>query len=145
LNCGPAGPQFRGETFNAATFELSHRLAGIPVLPVLMILFGVAEAFTALTHHFFGVRIAEANIASYAGAAIGSLYAVAGLLVLTLRKFAVAGAIVLLMLVIAGRIVMLLAGLYLIDTIKQVLALSGGTAIAAGLAVYIGLQWHRFR
>ena len=118
---------------------------GLPGIPVLMILFGVAEALAALTHHFFGVRIAEDHIASYAGAAIGTLYAVAGLLVLTMRKFAVAAAIVLLVLVIAGRIAMLLAGLYVIDTTKQILALSGGTAIAAGFAVHIGLQWHRFR
>ena len=130
---------------NAGEFELSQRLVGLPGIPVLMILFGVAEALAALTHHFFGVRIAEDHIASYAGAAIGTLYAVAGLLVLTMRKFAVAAAIVLLVLVIAGRIAMLLAGLYVIDTTKQILALSGGTAIAAGFAVHIGLQWHRFR
>jgi hypothetical protein len=127
---------------NAGKFELSQRLPGIPVL---MILFGVAEASTALTHHFFGVRIAQDHIAPYAGAAIGTLYAVAGLLVNTMRKFAVAGAIGLLVLVIAGRIAMLVAGLYLIDTTKQILALSGGTAVAAWFAVYIGLQWDRFR
>ena len=145
MNCGSSGPQFTGTTLNAGKFELSQRLVGLPGIPVLMILFGVAEALAALTHHFFGVRIVDDNIASYAGAAIGTLYAVAGLLVLTMRKFAVAAAIVLLVLVIAGRIAMLLAGLYVIDTTKQILALSGGTAIAAGFAVHIGLQWHRFR
>jgi hypothetical protein len=131
--------------FNAESLELSRRLAGMPVISALMILFGVAEALAALTHHFFGVRLVEDHFASYAGAAIGTLYAVAGLLVLTMKKIAVAAAIVLLVLVIAGRISMLLAGLYLIDTTKQILALSGGTAIAAGFAVHIGLQWHRFK
>ena len=116
----------------------------MPVVPVLMILFGLAEAFAALNHHSFDVRLADQDIASSAGAAIGILYAAAGLLVLTMKKFAAAGAIVLLVLVIAGRIALLLAGLYPIDTAKQIVALSAGTAIAAGLTVYIGLQWHRF-
>jgi hypothetical protein len=109
-----------------------------------MILFGLAEAFTALTHHSFGVTFDDENIAAYAGAAIGILYAAAGLLVFTMNRIAVAGSIVLLLLIIAGRIVMLVAGLYPIDTTRQIVALSAGTAIAAGFAVYIGLQWHRF-
>ncbi len=117
----------------------------MPVTPVLMILFGLAEAFAALNHHFFGVRIVDEDIASSAGAAIGILYAAAGLLVLTMKNFAAACAIVLLVLVISGRIAMLLAGLYPIDTAKQIVALSAGTAIAAGFTVYIGLQWHRFK
>jgi hypothetical protein len=145
MNRGPSGPQLNGNTFNAETFELSRRLAGIPVIPVLMILFGLTETLTASTHHFFGVRIADENIASHVGAAFGILYAAAGLLVLTMKKFAVTGAIVLLVLVIASRLAMLLAGLYSIDTIKQIAALSGGTAIAAGFIVYIGLRWHRFK
>jgi hypothetical protein len=124
---------------------LSHRLAAISTIPLVMILFGLAEASPSLTHHFFDVRIADDNIASNASAAIGILYAAAGLLVLTMKRFAAAGAIVLLVLVIAGRIAMLLAGLYPIDTTKQIVTLSTGTAIAAGFAVYIGLQWHRFK
>jgi hypothetical protein len=125
--------------------ELSRRLTAIPLIPVLMILFGVAEAVTALTQHSFGVRMGDEAIASYAGAAIGVLYAAAGLLVFTMDRIAVAGAIVLLFLIIAGRIVMLLAGLYPIDTTRQIVALSAGTAIAAGFAVYVGLRWHRFK
>jgi hypothetical protein len=70
-----------------------------------MILFGLAEAFTALTHHSFGVTFDDENIAAYAGAAIGILYAAAGLLVFTMNRIAVAGSIVLLLLIIAGRIV----------------------------------------
>jgi hypothetical protein len=62
-----------------------------------------------------------------------------------MRRFAVAGAITLLLLVIAGRIAMLVTGLYPADTTKQIVALSAGTAIAAGFTVYIGLQWHRFK
>jgi uncharacterized membrane protein len=145
MNCGPSGPQFCGKILMGQNFELSHRLTAIPLIPVLMILFGVAEAVTALTHHSFGVPIADEDMASYAGAAIGILYAAAGLLVLTMNRIAVAGAIVLMLLVIAGRIVMLLTGLYPIDTTRQIAALSGGTAIAAGFIVYIGLRWHRFK
>jgi hypothetical protein len=102
-----------------------------------MILFGLAEAFTALTRHSFGVIFDDEDIAAYAGAAIGILYAAAGLLVFTMNRIAVAGSIVLLLLIIAGRIVMLVAGLYPIDTTRQIVALSAGTAIAAGFAVYI--------
>lgn len=123
---------------------MSRRLAAITPIPALVILFGFSEVFTALTHHFFGVRIADENVASYASGAIGILYSAAGLLVLTMKRFAAAGAIVLLVLVIAGRTAMLVAGLYPVDTIKQIVAFSAGTALAAGFTVYIGLQWHQY-
>jgi hypothetical protein len=123
---------------------LSHRLAAITPIPALVILFGLAEAFTALTLHFIGLRIADENNPAYLSAAIGILYAAAGFLVLTTKRFAVAGAIALLALIIAGRIAMLVTGLYPVDTIKQIVAFSAGTAVAAGFTVYIGLQWHRY-
>ena len=123
---------------------MSHRRVGISAIAALMILFGFTEASMAFTHLFFGVRIASDNIGSFAGAPIGVLYAAAGLLVLTMKKFAVAGAIALLVLITAGRIVLILVGLYPIDTTKQIVALGAGTAIAAGFTVYNVLQWHRF-
>jgi hypothetical protein len=105
-----------------------------------MVVFGLSEVVTGFTHHFFGVSIARATIATYAGATIGALYALSGLLVLSMKRQAAALAILLLVVVIIGRITMVVTGLYPIGSFKQISAIVLGTCIVAVFALYITLK-----
>jgi zinc transporter ZupT len=49
-----------------------------------------------------------------------------------------------LIVVVVGRILMTVVGLYPITSIRQALAMAAGTAIAAGFAVYIGVKRSAF-
>jgi Co/Zn/Cd efflux system component len=110
-----------------------------------MIAFGLAEVATGLTHNFFGISTSDVTAEAYAGAAIGLLYAAAGLLILSMKRRAAAIAIMLLVADILGRIAMIVAGLYPIDSLKQRAAIVLGTSIVAVFAIYIRLKWSSFR
>src|SRR5262249_2999382 len=57
---------------------------GITVVATLMILFGVAEVFTGLVlGPSLGVSTADSTVFAYEGPAIGALYVIGGLLLLT--------------------------------------------------------------
>ena len=109
-----------------------------------MITFGLAEVTTGLTHNFFGISTAKVTTSAYSGAAIGVLYAVAGMLILTMKRRAAGLAIVLLIVEIIGRIAMVATGLYPVDSFKQTMAIIFGTSIVAVFAVYIRLKWSSF-
>ena len=115
------------------------------IVALLMIVFGLAELTTSFTHRFFGLSTAQVAISTYLGATIGTLYAAAGLLVLSMKKRAAAVAIVFLIADIAGRIGMVVTGLYPVDSVKQIAAIILGTSIVAMFAVYIGSKWFTFR
>ena len=117
---------------------------GIVVVSVLMIIFGLAEVTTSLTHNFFGVSTAKVMASVYAGAAIGVLYVLAGLLILSMKRRAAALAIALLIADIVGRISMVATGLYPINSFKQTISIILGTAIVAGFALYIRFKWPSF-
>src|SRR5262249_20108172 len=117
----------------------------LKIVALLMILFGAAEVVTGISHNFFGVYIARTGVATYAVAAIGCLYAAAGLLILTMKRRAAVLALVLLGVVIGGRIAVAVTGLYPTGSVKQVVAIAVGTSIAIGFAIYIRLQWAAFR
>jgi len=117
---------------------------GIVVAAVLMIAFGLAEVKTSLTHNFFGISTAKVTASIYAGAAIGALYAGAGLLILSMRRRAAKLAIVFLIADIVGRVAMVLKGLYPINSFKLTADMIVGTVIVAGFAVYIRLRWPSF-
>src|ERR1039458_7300261 len=102
---------------------------GIIVVAYLMILFGLAEVVTGFTHQFFGVTTARGAASAYAGASLGALYAAAGVLVLTMRKWAVALAIGCLTADVVGRVAMVLTGLYPAASSAQTFAIVIGTAI----------------
>jgi hypothetical protein len=123
---------------------IRKRARAVDVVAVLMILFGIAEVVTGFRHDFFGIHTAHVTMAAYLGAAIGVLYAVAGVLILTLKKTAVAFALVLLIVVIIGRIAMVVTGLYPIDSRLQLVAIALGTSIAAAFAIFIRLNWNVF-
>jgi len=105
-----------------------------------MIFFGVAEVVAVFSHDFFGIRTDQATIATLAGFAIGVSYSVAGVLVLTMKKWAVGFALVLLVAIIA----MSVTGLYPTDSFKQIFAMVAGTSIVAAFVVYLRLQWNVF-
>ncbi len=115
------------------------------VVALLMILFGLAEVVTSFTHNFFGVNTAAGDASTIAGAAVGMLYVLSGLFVLPFRKWGAAAAILCLAADVAGRITMVAAGLYPLDSTKQTFAIVLGTLIAALFAVYIGIKWKSFK
>jgi len=120
------------------------RPRGITVIALLMIVFGVAEESTSFTHRFFGLSTAQRTISTYIGVAIGVLYAVAGLLILSMKRRAAMLGVVLLIVVIVGRIGMVATGLYPVDSFKRILAIILGTSIVAAFAIYIRLKWSSF-
>ena len=106
-----------------------------------MILFGLAEVGTGITHNFIGVvSTSEANVSTYLGVALGLFYFTGGVLILTKRKWAALTAIVFLCADVIGRIGMVVAGLYPGNSFQQTFAIVVGTAIAAFFAIYIGLK-----
>lgn len=109
-----------------------------------MIIFGIAEVVTGFRRNFFGIHTSDVATATYLGAAIGFLYSVAGILILTMKRPAVALALVLLIMVIIGRIVLVVTGLYPIDSRPQMVAIALGTATAAAFAIFIRLKWKVF-
>jgi len=121
------------------------RPRGIIIVAFLMILFGLAEVVTGFTHNFFGITTSQVTIFTYSAAAIGAFYVVAGLLILTMRKWAAALAIMLLGADIIGRVALVVVGLYPIDSLKNTLGIIAGTVIAIIFAIYIGWKWKSFR
>jgi hypothetical protein len=122
-----------------------QRSRGLTVVGVLMILFGAAELITGFTHKFFSISIAPGAISTFMGSEIGILYAVAGLLILTTRRIAAALALGCLLVVVIGRIALVGTGLFPLGSFKQTFAITGGTALAASFAVYIGWKWQALR
>src|SRR5262249_49154172 len=100
--------------------------------------FGLAEMVTGFRHHFSSISISQSGIFTWAAAAIGTLYLAAGLLILTLKRWATRLAILCLVADIVGRVLLVLSGLYPINSPRQITAISLGTAIAVIFAIYIG-------
>jgi len=117
----------------------------ITIAALLMIIFGFAEIVTSFTHNFLGLHTVQGTASTYVGAGIGAFYAGAGLLILTAKWRAAGLAIVLLIMVVVGRILMVMMGLYPVSTLRQAIAMILGTSIAAGLAIFITLQRSAFR
>ena len=118
---------------------------GVIIVAFLMILFGLAEVMTGFTHNFFGIATSGVTTFTYSAAAIGGFYVVAGLLILTMRKWAAALAIVLLGSDIIGRVVLVVIGLYPTNSLENTLGMIAGTSIAVIFAIYIGWKWKTFR
>jgi hypothetical protein len=118
---------------------------GIIIVACLMILFGLAEAVTAFTHHFFGITTASVNIFTYSSVAIGMCYVAAGFLILTMKKWAATLAIVLLCVDIGGRVALTVTGLYPTNSFENTFAIIAGTVIAALFVTSIGWKWKSFR
>ena len=122
-----------------------RRTRSITIAALLMIVFGVAEIITGFTHGFFGLRTAEGAASTYVGAAIGALYAAAGVAIVTMRRGAAIVALVLLAMVVVGRLFMVAMDLYPLNTLTQTAAMIAGTAIALGFSIFIVLKRSVFR
>jgi hypothetical protein len=121
------------------------RPLGIIIVAVFTILAGGAEVVTGFTLNFFGITTSSIAIFTYSSAVIGVFYVAAGFLILTMRKWAAALAIVLLGADIVGRIVLVLTSLYPTASLKNTLSIIAGTIIVVIVALYIGWQWKSFR
>jgi len=111
-----------------------------------MIIFGIAEIVTGFRHNFLGIIVTAKEIgATYGAVIIGSLYAGAGLLLWMMKKGAAIVAEISLVLVVLGRIALVVAGIYPINSFLQTISILIGTAIVAIFAIYIGLNWNCFR
>jgi hypothetical protein len=123
-----------------------NRPWGITLVAVLMILFGLAEVVTGFTHNFLGlISTTDAMFATYGAAAVGTLYVIGGLLLLTMKKWAAQLAMICLAAVIVGRIALVMTGLYPLTSFLQDISIIIGTALAIIFAVYIALKWKSFK
>ena len=120
-----------------------HRF-GIATVAFLMTLFGLAEIVTSFTHNFFGVSTTRGAFSAYANAGVGALYAVAGVLILSMKKRYVAIALGCLALDVVGRIALVVTGFFPINTFRQTGAMVAGTTIVIIFAAYIGSKWKQF-
>lgn len=124
----------------------TYRPLGIIIVAVLMILFGLSEVATGFTHNFLGIiSTAKATVSTYGGVGIGSLYAIAGILIFSMKKWAMILAEIFLLIVVVGRISLVLTGLYPTNSFLQTLSIIIGTSIAIVFALYIGLKRKLFK
>ena len=91
---------------------------GLVIVAVFTILAGGAEVLTGFTHNFFGITTSSITLFTYSSAVIGVCYGAAGLLMLTMKKWAAALAMVLLGADIVGRVVLVLTGLYPTNSLR---------------------------
>ena len=118
--------------------------------PVLMIiaafaiLAGLAEMVTGFTHDFFGTTTSSVILVTLVPALIGLFYAVSGVRLLTMKRWAARLALILLAADILGRIALVLAGFYPMGSIKNIFSFIAGTLIVALVAIYIGWQYKSF-
>ena len=122
----------------------SLRFWDVRVISALMIMFGIAEVYTGFSHNFFGIITQPTAASTYAGAALGLLYAVAGGLCIVRKRWTLWAAIISLIVVVIGRVAMVVLGYFPTTTDKQTFSIVAGTAIAALFALYIWLQRKRF-
>jgi hypothetical protein len=121
------------------------RPLGIMIAAALMIVFGIAEVATGFTGHFLGgISVTTSTEYTIAAAATGSCYSLAGIFVLTMRKWGAGLGIVFLCAEIMGRVYLVSTGLYPFSGTDEG-AFVAGTVIAVLFALYIGLRWNRFR
>src|SRR5512142_2791058 len=97
------------------------------IIAALMVLFGIAEVVTSFTHSFFGLSTSETVLSTVIGATLGICYLASGLLLLTGRKWAALLAIILLCIDVAGRVAMVLTGLYPLGSFRQAFGIIVGT------------------
>jgi hypothetical protein len=118
------------------------RPIGIIIAAAFSILTGLAEVVTGFTHTFFGITTSSAATFTSSSAAIGIFYVAAGLLILSMRRWAAALALVLLGADIVGRVVLIFTGLYPTTSLKNTLSIIAGTLL---VALYVIGKWKSFR
>jgi hypothetical protein len=124
---------------------LRNRPRGILVIALLMVVLGLAEMTTGVTRNFFGIAAGRSPAAKAAALTLGALYALAGVLLLPMKRGPAAVALALLVAIVAGRVAMVATGLFPIHSLRQVVAIAAGTSIVALFALYIAWRWPEFR
>jgi hypothetical protein len=125
---------------------IQKRPIGIIVVAICMIIFGLAEIATGFSHNFFGIiSTASAEASTYGGVVIGIFYAIGGLFLLTVKRYAAVVAEICLILVVLGRVSLVVFGLYPLNSFLQTFSIIVGTTIAIFFAIYIRLKWATFR
>jgi hypothetical protein len=128
----------------ALTSGQQTRTPGILVAACLMILFGFAEVVTSFTHNFLGITTSGSSVFAVSSAAIGLCYVAAGVLILTLRKWAAVLAMILLAIDVLGRLELIATGLFPTSSPKNTFSIIAGTLIVGLFALYIGWRWKTF-
>ena len=118
---------------------------GIIVAAAFTVIAGLAEVVTGFTHTFFGITTSSVAIFTYTSVVIGLCYLAAGLLILTMKRWAAALALVLLGADIVGRLVLVFTGLYPTDSLKNTLSVIAGTVLVVLVALYIVWKWKFFK
>ena len=123
-----------------------NRPTGIVVVAVLMIVFGLAEIATGFTHNFLGLLSTNSvAVSTFWGMGIGALYAIGGLFLLAMKRWAAIVAEACLIFVIIGRINFVSFGYYPLNSFLQSFSIIVGTALAIFFAIYIGAKWKYFK
>lgn len=107
--------------------------------------FGLAEIVTGFTHYFFGITTPAASALTCSAVLIAAFYAAAGMLILTMKRWAAVLSIVQLGADIAGRIFLVAIGLYPTDTLENTLSIVAGTVVVGIVAIFIWLKQGSFR
>ena len=121
---------------------METRPIGITIVSLLMIIFGVGKIATSFTYYPFEISTAQIIMFTYSAVVIGALYVLAGLLILSMRKWAAILAIALLSGDVVWRLALVVTEHY---TLGQIISILIGTGTAAVFAIYIGLRWSVFR
>jgi hypothetical protein len=117
------------------------RHLGIVLISIFAIVSGINEVVVGLTG-FLGI-LSKAIPPSVATVVVGAFYSVAGVSLLTMKKWGAVLGIVFLSAEILGRIYLVLTGIAPSKGGDAVKILIGGL-IALALIVYVGFQWKKF-
>ena len=116
-------------------------ISGITLIAALMMIFGLAEIATAFMHDILGhILIGHIGAATYAAAVVGALYAICGLLLVTMGEQATKFAMACLIALAAGRIALAMTGLYPLTSLTQLIFMFIGIAFAIAFATYIAIK-----
>jgi hypothetical protein len=118
------------------------RRLGIIVISIFAILSGINEVVVGLTGNFLGI-LSEPIPPSFATVIVRAFYSLAGLFLLTMKKWGAVLGILFLSAEVLGRIYLVLRGIAPSKGGDALKILVGGL-IALALVVYVGFQWKKF-
>ena len=110
-------------------------------IAVAMIVFGIAEVVIGFRHEFFGLVTSENMTTTVIGMGLGLCYLFAGILLLCFNRKTLFIAFILLTIDVLGRFVMMLTGMYSMDTQMQIVGMAGGTTIAIIFAIFVLVKY----
>lgn len=118
------------------------RRLGIILISVFAILSGINEVVVGLTGNFLDI-LSKPIPPSFATVIVGAFYSLAGLFLLTMKKWGAVLGILFLSAEVLGRIYLVLRGVAPAKGGDALKILVGGL-IALALVVYVGFQWKKF-